>query len=139
MDLDDELRSLLDFLNARRRKVALSSPRAILGLSRHIELELLDLFTSQLDRELIFHNVMVNDLKRRMSEMFLKARGLLGAMAELKQEKVYFEVRLLSRLEELHNVWNEVSDLLEKVGLAQSELSSLRKQIDKERAKKLAL
>ena len=89
-----------------------------------------------MDRELISHNVMVNDLKKRMSEVFLKARGVLGAIAELRQEKVDFEVRLLSRLEELQNAWDEVSNLQEKVASAQSEISSLREQIDKELAQK---
>ena len=44
---------------------------------------------------------MVNDLKKRMSEAFLKACGLLGAMTELRQEKMDLKVRLLSRFEEL--------------------------------------
>ena len=82
----------------------MSSSRPIPGLSHRIEHELLNLLASQLDRELISHNVMVNDLKKRMSEVFLKARGVLGAIAELRQEKVDFEVRLLSRLEELQKV-----------------------------------
>ena len=42
----------------------------------------------------------MNDLKRRMSEVFLRARELLG-VAELRREKMELEVRLLSRLEEL--------------------------------------
>ena len=41
--LDDEPVSLLDFLSAWCKKVVASSFRVILGLSRHIELELLDL------------------------------------------------------------------------------------------------
>ena len=52
INLDDELESLLDFLNAWR-KVAASSFWVIPGLSRHMKLELLDLLTSQLDQELI--------------------------------------------------------------------------------------
>ena len=48
---------------------------------------------------------MVNNLKRRMSKVFMKVRGLLGAMAELRKEKVDLEVRLLSRLEELMKAW----------------------------------
>ena len=43
---DDEPEPLLDFLNAWWRKVTSSSSRAIHGLSRRIELELLDLLTS---------------------------------------------------------------------------------------------
>ena len=80
VDLDDEPGSLLDFL----RKVASSSFWAIHGLSRSIEPELLDFFTSQLDRELISHNLMVNDLKRKMSQVFLKARKFLAVLAELR-------------------------------------------------------
>jgi len=53
INLDDEPRSLLDFLNAWRKKVTTSSFRVIPELSRHIELQLLDLLTSSLDRELI--------------------------------------------------------------------------------------
>ena len=65
VDLDDEPGSLLDFVNAWRKKVATSSFRVIPGLSYHIELELLDLLISQLDHELISHNVTVEDSKRR--------------------------------------------------------------------------
>jgi len=83
----------------------------ILGLSRYIELELLYLLTSPLDRKLISHNVMVNDLKRKVSKVFLRAREFLGAMAELRQEKVDLKVRLLSRLEEQRKAWDKVSDL----------------------------
>ena len=43
VNLDDEPRSLLDFLNTYRRKVASSLSWVIPGLSCHIELELLDL------------------------------------------------------------------------------------------------
>ena len=85
----------------RWKKVAASSFRVIPGLSRHIELELLNLLTSQLDLELISHNVMVKNLKKRMGGVFQKGRELLEAMTELRQEKADLEVRLLSRLEEL--------------------------------------
>jgi len=36
-------------------------------------------------------------------------------------------------------MWDEMSELHERVTLAQSEISSLREQIDKERAEKLEL
>ena len=49
IDLDDEHESLLDFLNAWQKKVIASSFKVIPGLFRHIELELLDLLTFQLD------------------------------------------------------------------------------------------
>ena len=48
-------------------------------------------------------------------------------------------VTTLSRLAELQKVWEEVSDLQKKVTSAQSEISTLREQIDKERVEKLAL
>ena len=40
------------------------------------------------------------------------------------------KVRLISRLEELQKTWKEVSDLQEKVAWSQSEISSLREQIN---------
>jgi len=101
IDLDDKLELLLDFLNAWRKKIAACLFRVIHGLSRHIKLELLDLLTSQLDRELISHNVTVEDLKKRMGRVFQKGRELLEVTVELRQEKANLEVRLLSRLEEL--------------------------------------
>ena len=73
IDLDDEPGLLLDFLNAWRKKVVASSFRVIPGLSRHIEIELLDLLTSQLDRELISYNMTVEDLRKKMGRGFLKA------------------------------------------------------------------
>ena len=42
---------------------------------------------------------MVEDLKKRMGGVFQKGRELLEATAELRQEKVDLEVRLMSRLE----------------------------------------
>ena len=53
IDLDDESRSLLDSLNAWREKVIVGELPRILGLSHPVELELLDLLTLQLHRELI--------------------------------------------------------------------------------------
>jgi len=49
------------------------------------------------------------------------------------------EVRLLSRLEELQETWDEMSELQEVAASTQSKISSLREEIDKERAKKLEL
>ena len=46
IDPDDELESLLDSLNAWQEKVSAGVLRGILGLSCHVELKLLDLFTS---------------------------------------------------------------------------------------------
>ena len=51
--LDDEPESLLDFLNSWREKTVVGKLPGIPGLSRPVELKLLDLITSQLDRKLI--------------------------------------------------------------------------------------
>ena len=85
IDLDDEPGSLLDFLNAWW-KVAASSFWVIPGLSRHVELKLLDLLTSQLYRELISHNVRVKD-KKMTDRVFQKGHELLEATAELRQRR----------------------------------------------------
>ena len=53
IDLDDDFGSLLDFLNAWREKSYRGDLPGILGLSRCVELKLLDFLTSQLDREFI--------------------------------------------------------------------------------------
>ena len=84
IDMDDEPRSLLDSLNTWREVVA-DPFQGIPGLFRHVELKLLDLLTSQLDRELISDNATVGDLKRRMSGVFQRGRELLEASAELRQ------------------------------------------------------
>ena len=65
LDLDDELGALLVFLNARRRRVVKSLYRTLSRLPCRIELGLLDFLIFQLDRELIFHNVMVSDLEKK--------------------------------------------------------------------------
>jgi len=62
---------------------------------------------------------------------------LLEAKAKLREE-LDLEERLQSWLVELQKAW-EVSDLQGKVVSAQSEVSSLREQIDKECAEKLTL
>ena len=59
MVLNDESGSLLDTLNSWREKVAMEELPRIPGLSCPVELKLLDFLTSQLDRELIFHNTIV--------------------------------------------------------------------------------
>jgi len=64
-DLDDEPMSLLDFLNARLKKVIAGSSRRIPGLPHPIELELLNVLTTQLNRELISHNQRWKVLKGR--------------------------------------------------------------------------
>ena len=54
LDLDDEPKALLDFLNARQRRVAKSLFRMLIGLLRRLELAVLDFLTFQLHCELIF-------------------------------------------------------------------------------------
>ena len=93
---------------------------------------------SQLDRELIAQNVMVEDLRKKMGGLPQKGHELLEAIAKLR-EKLELEVRLLNRLEELQKAWKEMSDLQGNVASAQSEVSSLREHIDKECAEKLVL
>ena len=62
IDLDDEPGSLLDSLNDRREKVAVGELPGISRLSLPVEFKLLDLLTSQLDRELVSHIMPVTDL-----------------------------------------------------------------------------
>ena len=65
IDLDDEPGSLLNSLNAWREKVVIGEVPGILGLSRPVELILLNLLTSQLDHELFSHNVIVAGLQKK--------------------------------------------------------------------------
>jgi len=53
IDLDDKPGSLLDPMNAWREKVVMGELSGIPGLSRPVELKILNLLTSQLDFELI--------------------------------------------------------------------------------------
>ena len=68
IDLNDEPGSLLDSLNAWREKVVVGELSGNPGLSRSVELKLLDLLTSQLDLELISHNMTVVGLRKRVHE-----------------------------------------------------------------------
>ena len=101
VDLDDAPGSLLDFLNAWREKVAVGKFLGIPGLSRPVELKLLDLLTSKLDHELISHNMTVAGLRKRVDE----------ASLSLRSEKVEIEEKHLSRLLELQKALEEVSEL----------------------------
>ena len=76
-DLDDEPKSLLDYLNAWREKVIMGELPRIPGLSRSVELKLLDFLTSQLDRELIAHNTILAGHKKRVNDILKKGRELL--------------------------------------------------------------
>jgi len=123
IDLVDELGSLLVSLNAWREKVAVEELPEIPGLSRFIELKLLDLLTSQLDCELFSPNMTVAGLRKRVDGVLQKGCELLVVSASLREKKVELEEKLLSRLLELQKAL-EVSDLQKKLALAQSEISS---------------
>ena len=111
---DDEPELLLNFLNAQQRRVAKSLYQMLPGLPCRIELELLDFFTFQLDREFIFHNVIVSDHEERVNKVFLQYHKMLEAIDGLRQEKVALEVRLLSKLAKLKKTLDEIFVLQEK-------------------------
>ena len=67
IDLDDEPGLLLNSLNSWREKVTTGSFQGTFGLSRSIELKLLDLLVSQLDCELVSYNAIVKSLEGKMS------------------------------------------------------------------------
>ena len=115
LDLDDEPGALLDFLNARRRRVAKSLFQTLLGLPCRIELTVLNFLTLQLDRKLISHNVMVGDLEERVCEVFLKSSNMLEEMKKMRNDKLDLEVRLLGQLEELKKALDNISELQEEV------------------------
>jgi len=87
IDLDDEPEPLLNFLNAWREKVAMRELSGIPMLSYPVELKLLDLLTSQLDSELISHNMTVAGLRKRGNGVLQKGRELLEANASLRGER----------------------------------------------------
>ena len=109
------------------------------GLPCRIELWLLDFLTFQLDRELISHNVIVSTLEEKMSEVFLESADKLEAIKELRNDKMALKVRLLGQLEKLKKALNDISRLQERVTSDDSEIASLRAQIDRECAEKLEL
>ena len=109
------------------------------GYSHCGVVKLLDLLTSQPNRELVSHNMIVAGLRRRVEGVIQKGRELLEASAKLREEKLDLEEKLLSRLLELQKAWKEVSDLQRKVISLQSQISSLPEQIDKGCAEKQAL
>ena len=96
IDLNDESRSLLDSLNAWREKVVVGELPGIHGLSHSVELKLHDFLTSQLDLELISHNTIVADHKKRVNDVLQKGHELLKVRFSLRREKVELEEKLLS-------------------------------------------
>ena len=90
----------------------------ILSLSRPIELELLDLLTSELDRELIAHNTIMAGHKMKVNDVLKKGRELLEASSSLRKEKAELEEKLLKRLLELQKALEEASDLQERINSA---------------------
>ena len=111
IDLHNEPESLLDSLNAWREKVVVWELPGIPGLSRFVEFKLLNLLTSQLDHELISHNMTVVSLRKRIYGVLQKGCELLEVSASLRREKVELEEKLLSRLLELQKALEEVCDL----------------------------
>jgi len=85
------------------------------GLFRPLELKLLNLLTSQLDRELISHNMTAAGLRKRVNGVLQKGRELLEASSSLKSEKIDLEEKLLSQFLELQKALEEVSDLQKKL------------------------
>ena len=55
----------------------------------------------------------------------MKSREMLGAMVKLRRE-MDLEVMLLSRLQELQKMWDEMFELQERAASTQSQISSLR-------------
>jgi len=92
-------------------RVAKSLYQTLPRLLRCIELELLVFLTSQLDRQLIFHNVMVSNLEKRVYEVFLKSRDMLEVMEGLRHDKAALKIRLMGQLEELKKSLDDISEL----------------------------
>jgi len=97
LDLDDDPEALLVFLNAWLRRVTKSLYRTLPGLPHGIELVLLDFLTSQLDRKLISHNVMVSDLEKKVPKVFSKSHDMLEVMEGLKQDKATLKASFLEK------------------------------------------
>jgi len=64
---------------------------------------------------------------------------MLEAMEELRKDKTSLKVRLLRRLEKLKKAFDDISSLQERVASDQSEITSLRAQIDREHAENMEL
>ena len=87
IELDDELGSLLDSLNALAGESSRGELPGFHGLSRPIELKLLDLLTSQLDRELISYNMVMASLEKRVDGVFQKGYELLVMSDSLRERE----------------------------------------------------
>ena len=87
-------------------------------LSHSVELKLLDILTSQLDRKLISHNTIMVGHKKRVDDILQKGRELLEASSSLRRMKIELEETPLGRLLELQKALEEVSDLQEKMDSA---------------------
>jgi len=86
----------LDSLNAWLEKVVSGELLGIPGLSRPVKIRLLDFLTSQRDRELISHNMIVPVHKKRVNDILQKGHELLEASSSLRRKKVELEENLLS-------------------------------------------
>ena len=68
LGLGEEPKSILDYLHARRERVARSRFRSLHGLPLHMELMLHDCLIYQLDCELNYHRSKVRDLRDQLSK-----------------------------------------------------------------------
>ena len=68
--------------------------------------------------------------EERAYKVFLKSRDMLEVMEGLRWDKAVLDVRLLGRLEKLKKTLDDISKLQERVASDESEIASLRVQID---------
>ena len=66
------------------------------ALSHSVKLKLLNLLTSQLDRELTSYNTIMDGLKQRVDKVLQKGRKLLDASSSLRKKKVELEGKHLN-------------------------------------------
>ena len=66
------------------------------ALSHSVRLKLLDLLTSQLDRELTSYNTIMDGLRQRVDRVLQKGRKILDASSSLRKEKVELEGKHLN-------------------------------------------
>jgi len=84
---------------------------AFLDLPCCVELGISDFLTFQLDRELISHNIRVNELAQRANQLLFRFDKVREVVEGLKKEKTNLEARLLGRLEELKQALDDISKL----------------------------
>ena len=77
--------------------------------------------------------------KKRVDDVLQKGRELLEVSSSLRRKKVELKEKLLSRLLELQEALEEVSDLQEKLDSVKSEILSLQERVNRGCSEKLAL